>query len=110
MIKGTKSTLVIKKEIELGLVEVKKYKEFIEYWVYDDGTNGTLNSKTGEYVPGSVEAKKPRELYCIIVCEDNPEHITKDAPVHLLVKGAIFNNTEYPDLTDYLCKTERPPQ
>jgi hypothetical protein len=113
MIRGTKATMILKPEIESGLIEIKHYKEFIEYWIYKDESvgTGTINSKTGEYVPGHAEsAPEPRYLKCIIVCEDKPEHIMKDGPAHFLVTGAKFDDIDYPDLTDYLCKTERPPQ
>jgi hypothetical protein len=110
MIRGTKATLIIKKELENGSVKVVHYKEFIEYWVYD--TPGSLDSATGVYTlnkPPDSGSPVP-SLKCIIVCDNGPEHIVKDLPTHYLVTGAVFNDNEYPDLTDYLCRTERPPQ
>lgn len=107
-IRGTKACTIIKKEIENGSVKVVYYKDFIEYWCYDTNKSGTLDAQTGVYTTTSAEVKT-EVLRCIVVSENNPEHIVKDLPTHLLVKGAIFNDVEYPDMFDYLAKTERVP-
>jgi hypothetical protein len=110
MLRPTKSCSIIKAEIDNGLVKIVFYKQFKEYWVYTDERSGTLNSMNAEYTPGTANESAERKLKCIVVCEDQPDHIVKDFPSHLLVKGIIFNDVEDHALTDYLCKTERPPQ
>lgn len=111
MLRPTKATLIIKRELETGLI-VKKLdptEKFLEYWIYQDQLSGTINSRTGEYQEAtvSIDSAQGRTLKCVIVCENDPSHITLDKEIHFLVKGFIFSDDEYPDLTDYLGRTER---
>lgn len=111
MIRGTKALIIIKKEIENGLIKIVHYKDLIEYWVYESKNSGHLCAETANYTVGKVSDSEIPKLKCIIVCEDKPEHIDKDLPTHFVIsKGVKFDDTDYPNLTDYLCKTERPPQ
>lgn len=113
MIRATKATLLIKREIETGLIvkQVDPTEKFVEYWVYQDIESGTINSGTGHYEPAtaSVDSALGRVLKCVVVCENDPSHIVKNEEdkKHFLVKGFIFNDVDYPDLTDYLGRTER---
>ena len=111
MLRATKATLIIKRELETGLV-VKKTdptEKFLEYWIYEDYASGTINSRTGEYQEATVthDSAQGRMLKCVVVCENDPSHIMLDKEKHILVKGFIFNDVQYPDLTDYPGRTER---
>jgi len=107
MIRPSKGTLIIKAEVDKGLIikQLSPDEKFIEYWVYQDGTNGTINSQDGTYAEG--KEKTERYLKCVVVCDNDPSHIIKDLEKHFLVKGFIFNDVDYPDLTDYLGRSER---
>ena len=89
------------------LKQVDPTEKFVEYWVYQDPTSSVINGADGDI---SVAKNNPefRKLKCVVVCENQDDHIVKDMPNHFLVKGFIFTDDEtYPDLTDYLGKTER---
>jgi hypothetical protein len=111
MLRATKATLIIKRELETGLVvkKVDPSEKFLEYWIYEDYASGTINSRTGEYMEASAghDSAQGRTLKCVIVCENEESHIVVDKDLHFLVKGFIFSDQEYPDLTDYLGRTER---
>ena len=113
MIKASKATLIIKNEIKNGLVKVHRdpTNQFCEYWVYQDEKSGTINSRTGNYqeASASVDSALGRVLRCVVVCENNPSRIIKNKKEDkfFTVKGFIFNDEEYPDLLNYLSKTER---
>jgi hypothetical protein len=110
MIKCSKSTLLIKNEFKNGLIKktIDPTGQFAEYYVYTGLNSGTINSRTGNYEEGSIVEQK-KELKCVIVAENDPSRIIKNKKKDkfILVKGYIFNDIEYPDLTDYLGRTER---
>src|SRR5258707_775392 len=80
--------------------QISPDEKFIEYWVYQDGSNGTIKSNDGAYEEG--KKKTERTLKCVVVCDNEPSHIIKDLEKHFLLKGYIFNDVDSPALTDYL--------
>ena len=113
MIKASKATLLIKNEFKTGLIKkiIDPTGAFVEYWIYRDENSGTINSRTGNYqeASASVDSALGRVLRCVVVCENNPSRIIKNKKEDkfFTVKGFIFNDEEYPDLLNYLSKTER---
>lgn len=107
MIRPSDATIIIKKEMENGLIIPTVFKDLLEYWVYQTNKSGIINQK-GEYVtPESPELEEKRILKCIVVCENDPKHIKKDHPNHIVVSGVIFKDDEKKDLTEYLQTTGR---
>lgn len=113
MIKASKATLLIKNEFKTGLIKkiIDPTEAFVEYWIYRDETSGTINSRTGNYEESSASADSGlgRVLRCVVVCENNPSRIIKNKKEDkfFTVKGFIFTDEDYPDLLNYLSKTER---
>lgn len=93
---------ILKKDLDSGLVKVRTYKTYLEYWVYrykspegnlylPDGSKHLLHDQAMTY------------LFCIIMTKDNDDHrkITSDG---FLIKGVRIDGE---DIKTYLAKTGR---
>lgn len=109
MIRPSDATILIRKELDRGLIIPTRFKGVMEYWIYQDNTSGIINH-LGEYIQPEINnSDNKKVLKCIIVCEDNPKHIKNSThPNHIVVSGIIFkNDDDKKDLTEYLQTTGR---
>lgn len=97
--------MLMKPDFDKGIVVKKIFEDMIEYWCYDSKQMVKLQTN-GKIIEGE-KIGEVGELRSIVSCHNNPEHIRKDCPTHIVVSGIRFNNAETTDLNDYLVKTGR---
>lgn len=95
------TVFILKKDIENGYIKIKTQDDFMEYWIYT-GPKQAYMDTNGILVEKITEGEE--KLNLVVVCENDPKHIMKDAPNHYVVSGVRFDGDE---LVDYLSKTGR---
>ena len=106
MIKPSDTFMIIKQDLEAGIIEKKIHDGMLEYWIYSSpnaskmGTHGMIVGTTGDVTE--------KVLKYIIMSENKPEHINCDHVNNIVVSGIRFSDDDMgQDLTDYLGKTGR---
>ena len=94
-----KNFILIKKDLADGFIKKHRYKDLIEYWIYQ-GKKSHIFKLDGK--PATLNNIADAELKYIIVC--NPDHISEEKENTIMIKGCRFD--EY-DLENYLKKTNR---
>ena len=99
MTRYSENYVIIKKDLENGLIKKREYKGLVEYWVYRGKESHIFQLDGSRAKLGNLE---DAGLHCIIACEKN--HISKKKKDAILIKGYRFTEK---DLDDYLRKTRR---